>query len=46
MSRGGFLPLIARHTRSLDMLEWRVEQGNLMIQYQDFRLGIPQKEVA
>ena len=32
--------------RPLDTLEWRVEQGNLMIQYQDFRLGVSQKEVA
>ncbi len=32
--------------RPLDNLEWRVEGGNLMVRYQDFRLGIPQKEVA
>ncbi|MGE5620553.1 MAG: ubiquinol-cytochrome c reductase iron-sulfur subunit [Sphingomonadaceae bacterium] len=32
--------------RPLDTLEWRVEQGNLVVRYQDFRLGVPQKEVA
>lgn len=32
--------------RPLDTLEWRVEQGNLVVQYQDFRLGVSQKEVA
>lgn len=32
--------------RPLDTLEWRVEQGKLMVQYQDFRLGVPQKEVS
>jgi menaquinol-cytochrome c reductase iron-sulfur subunit len=32
--------------RPLDTLQWRVDQGNLVIQYEDFRLGIPQKEVA
>ncbi len=32
--------------RPLDTLEWRVEQGILQVAYQDFRLGIPQKEAA
>ncbi len=30
--------------RPLDTLEWRVEQGNLMVAYTDFRLGVPTKE--
>ena len=32
--------------RPLDTLEWRVEQDTLQVAYQDFRLGIPQKEAA
>ena len=32
--------------RPLDTLEWRVEQGTLQVAYQDFRLGIPQKEAV
>ena len=32
--------------RPLDTLEWRVEQGALQVAFQDFRLGIPQKEAA
>jgi menaquinol-cytochrome c reductase iron-sulfur subunit len=30
--------------RGLDTLEWRVEGGNLMVAYTDFRLGIEPKE--
>lgn len=30
--------------RPLDTLEWKVEQGNLMVAYTDFRLGVPGKE--
>ncbi len=32
--------------RPLDTLQWRVDQGNLLVNYEDFRLGIPQKEEA
>ena len=32
--------------RPLDTLRWRVEGGNLVVEYQDFRLGVPQKEVG
>ncbi len=32
--------------RPLDTLNWRIDQGNLIVQYEEFRLGIPQKEVA
>jgi menaquinol-cytochrome c reductase iron-sulfur subunit len=32
--------------RPLDTLQWRVDQGNLIVRYEDFRLGIPQKEMA
>ncbi len=32
--------------RPLDTLQWRMDQGNLVIQYEDFRLGVPQKEEA
>ena len=32
--------------RPLDTLPWRVEQGNLLVEYRDFRLGIPGKEEA
>ncbi|MGI5836711.1 MAG: ubiquinol-cytochrome c reductase iron-sulfur subunit [Chloroflexota bacterium] len=31
--------------RPLDTLEWRIEQGNLMVRYQEFRLGVSSKEV-
>ncbi len=30
--------------RPLDTLQWRVEQGELLVEYVDFLLGIPQKE--
>jgi menaquinol-cytochrome c reductase iron-sulfur subunit len=30
--------------RNLDSMEWRVENGRLMVHYLDFRLGIPSKE--
>ncbi len=32
--------------RPLDTLQWKVAQGNLMVAYQDFRLGVSEKEVA
>lgn len=32
--------------RPLDTLQWRIDQGNLVILYQDFQLGVPQKELA
>lgn len=32
--------------RPLDTLSWKLGQGNLVVQYEDFRLGIPQKEEA
>jgi len=32
--------------RALDTLQWRVDQGKLVVQYQDFRLGVSQKEEA
>ncbi len=32
--------------RPLDTLQWRLDQGNLVVQYQDFRLGVPDKEVS
>ena len=32
--------------RPLDTLAWKVAQGNLVVDYEDFRLGIPQKEAV
>jgi menaquinol-cytochrome c reductase iron-sulfur subunit len=32
--------------RSLDTLMWNIAQGNLVVNYEDFRLGIPQKEAV
>lgn len=32
--------------RNLDTLTWKVDGGNLTVAYEDFRLGIPQKEAA
>ena len=30
--------------RPLDTLDWRVEGGNLVVDYRDFLLGVPEKE--
>jgi len=30
--------------RPLDTLQWTIDQGKLMVDYKDFRLGVPQKE--
>jgi menaquinol-cytochrome c reductase iron-sulfur subunit len=30
--------------RPLDTMEWRVDGGNLVVNYKDFRLGVPEKE--
>lgn len=30
--------------RPLDTLDWRIEGGNLIVDYKDFRLGVPEKE--
>jgi Rieske Fe-S protein len=32
--------------RPLDTLQWKVDQGNLVVDYKDFRLGVPEKETA
>lgn len=32
--------------RPLDTLDWKIDQGNLVVDYKDFRLGVPSKEAV